>query len=64
MEKHGKFFLGVLGPVFIFVAIVLVIMDAKIFSFWTVLYTLGAALVVTIIEAALSKKPPKKPFKY
>ena len=64
MEKHGKFFLGVLVPVFIFVAIVLTVMDAKLFTFWTVLYTVGGALVVTIIEAVLTRKPPKKPFKY
>jgi len=64
MGKTGKFFLGILFPVFIFVAIVRGVMDgmSAVWTLWTVLYTLGAAVVVTLIEAKLSYRPPKKPF--
>ena len=64
MGKHGKFFFGILFPVFIFVAIVRGLMDGMgvVFTLWTLLYTLGIAAIATIIEAKLSAKPKKKPF--
>ena len=64
MGKAGKFFLGILFPVFIFVAIVRGLMEgmSAVWTLWTVGYTLAAAAVATIIEAKLSHKPPTKPF--
>lgn len=64
MGKSGKFFFGILFPVFIFVAIVRGVMEnfSAIFSLWTVGFTIGIALVATIIEAMLTPKPAKKPF--
>lgn len=59
------FFLGLLFPVFIMVALVRVAMNdmvifASIWSWWTLICTVVIALIGTILETTLKGKPPKK----
>ncbi len=60
-----SFFLGLLFPVFIMVALVRIAMNdmvifASVWSIWTLIFTVGIAAAGTILEVTLKGKPPKK----
>ena len=64
MSKHLRFFFGLLFPIFILVAVVRVVMNdmqfiAGIWSVYTLVITVGGALIGTILEAKMSDKPKK-----
>jgi hypothetical protein len=65
MNSHIKFFFGLLFPVFVMVALVRVAMNdmvvmASIWSYWTLVFTVGGAIGGTILEVTLKAKPVKK----
>ena len=60
-----KFFVGLLFPVFIMVALVRIVMNdmvviASIWSWWTLGCTVGGAVVGTILQTTMQQKPKKK----
>lgn len=60
-----KFFFGLLFPVFILVALVRIVMNdmavmAGIWSIYTVIFTVGGALIGTVLEAQLKAKNKPK----
>lgn len=65
MNKHVGFFFGLLFPVFVMVALVRIAINdmvvmASIWSYYTLIFTLGGALLGTILEIKMSAKPKKK----
>lgn len=60
-----KFFFGLLFPVFLLVVVVRIVLSdmavwAAIWSFYTLLFTVGGALFGTVMEASLKKKNKPK----
>ena len=60
-----RFFFGLLFPVFIMVALVRIAMNDMqivqgIWSWWTLIITVGIAIGGTILETTLKPKPSKK----
>lgn len=65
MNSHIRFFFGLLFPVFVMVSLVRIAMNdmvvfKSIWSVWTLVFTLGIALVGTILEVTMKQKPIKK----
>jgi len=65
MGKHISFFVGLLFPVFIMVAVVRVVMNdmvviKSIWSWWTLVFTCAGALVGTILQTTMVPKTKKK----
>jgi hypothetical protein len=60
-----KFFFGLLFPVFIMVALVRIALNdmqviASVWSWWTVAFTVGIAMIGTVLETTMKAKPNKK----
>lgn len=60
-----KFFVGLLFPVFVMVALVRIVLNdmvvfASIWSWWTVICTVGGAVVGTILQTSMQPKAKKK----
>ena len=60
-----KFFFGLLFPVFVMVALVRIAMNdmvilKTIWSIWTLVFTVGIAIVGAILEVTMKSKPAKK----
>jgi len=65
MNPHVKFFVGLLFPVFVMVALVRVAMNdmvvwASIWSYWTLVFTVLGEAGGTVLEVTLKAKPVKK----
>ncbi|MBS0337888.1 MAG: hypothetical protein JSS40_13950 [Proteobacteria bacterium] len=65
MNKHFSFFVGLLFPVFIMVALVRVVMNdmvvmKSIWSWWTLVFTFAGALAGTILQVTMQPKAKKK----
>ena len=65
MGHHIRFFSGLLIPVFVMVALVRIAMNdmvvwKSVWSYWTLICTVGIALVGTILEVTMKQKPVKK----
>jgi hypothetical protein len=65
MNKHLSFFIGLLFPVFIMVALVRVVMNdmvvlKSIWSWWTLGFTFLGALAGTILQVTMQPKVKKK----
>lgn len=60
-----KFFVGLLFPVFVMVALVRIVLNdmvvfASIWSWWTVICTVAGAVVGTILQTSMQPKAKKK----
>lgn len=65
MGKHFSFFVGLLVPVFIMVALVRVVMNdmvvfKSIWSWWTLIFTFAGAAAGTILQVTMQPKAKKR----